>query len=101
MLPILLSALFLQRALTLSFSSDKDAPFDFSQALTKLREDSTFDLFHDKEHLSLVFNEVVRKGILPCDYQMTVLNFCVLWYFVSTFLVQMFALLYYRKFRDN
>lgn len=61
----------------------------------------SYDLFSDKEQLSLVFNEVMRKGILPSGYQMVLLNFTILWYFVSTFMVSTFALLYYRKFREN
>jgi len=43
----------------------------------------------------------MSKGLLPRDYQLAVVNFAILWYFVATFLVSSFALLYYRKFREN
>jgi len=45
--------------------------------------------------------EVFDKGLIPGGYAMDLLNFVIFWYFLSGFVVQSFALLYYRKFRDN
>ena len=46
-------------------------------------------------------SELSQKGLLPPSYQLMFLNFVILWYFVATFLVQSFAVLYYRKYREH
>ena len=45
--------------------------------------------------------EIGQKGLLPYEYQSMLLNFIILWYFVASFLVQSFAVLYYRKYREQ
>jgi len=44
---------------------------------------------------------VTLKGFFPGEYQLIFLNFAIFWFFFASFLVQSFALLYYRKFRDS
>ena len=45
--------------------------------------------------------EISGKGLIPFEYQVDFFSFCLFWYFFSSFLVQSFALLYYRKYREN
>lgn len=98
MVPLVLAAMQVQRIVTFAVNSQTD--FEFLETRTKSREQG-FDLFSDKESLSLVINEVAGKGLFPYQYQIALCNFAILWYFLSSFMVSCFALLYYRKFRDN
>ena len=95
MVPILLGIAYLNRCLV----SNAVPEYDFSTAYSKLGAD--YNLFEDKEELSAVVREVFSKGVVPSSYAMDLLNFAIFWYFLSGFLVSGFALLYYRKFRDN
>jgi len=45
--------------------------------------------------------EISSKGLLPFEYQLDFFNFLIMWYFFASFLVQAFALLYYRKYRES
>jgi len=45
--------------------------------------------------------EIASKGLFPFEYQLDFFNFLLFWYFFSGFVVQSFALLYYRKYREN
>ena len=60
-----------------------------------------YDLLQDKEQLSNIMSEVASKGMIPLDYQLDFLNFIIFWYFFAGLLIQAFALLYYRKYREN
>lgn len=60
-----------------------------------------YNLFEDREQLRIVFNEVIEKGLFDVDYQLVLLNFTVFWYFLSSFVIMSFALMYYRKFRES
>ena len=98
MVPVLLSVLYMQRALTFTYQPAQQ--FDFSSTIAKLGEEG-YDLVGDREELSSVFGEIMNKGVLSGEYQLSLLSFMMLWYFFASFLVQAFALLYYRKFRDS
>ena len=45
--------------------------------------------------------EIAAKGVLPFEYQLDFFNFVIFWYFFASFLIQAFALLYYRKYRES
>jgi len=66
MLPTLLIFLFAQRAISFTISEDKE--LNFTATKLKLRENTDFDLFDNKEEMTLVFNEVLSKGLIPGDY---------------------------------
>lgn len=51
--------------------------------------------------MSIFVGEIGQKGLLTQEYQTMILNFVIMWYFVSSFLVQSFAVLYYRKYREH
>ena len=55
----------------------------------------------DKEQISTVIAEISTKGLIPYEYQMDFFNFALFWYFFVSFIIQAFALLYYRKYRDS
>jgi len=97
--PLLMALLFAQRGLTFALAEQQE--LQFTSARTRLEQDRHFDLFNDKDEMSAVFNELVSKGVFPGEYQLMILNFALFWYFASSFMVQSFALLYYRKFRES
>lgn len=66
MFPILLILLFAQRAITFAVSEDKE--LQFTATKLKIRENTDFDLFSNKEEMTLVFNEILSKGLIPGDY---------------------------------
>ena len=98
---------FMNRAITLTFFGQKEVVYDFTSTYAKIRDarheeiPRAYDLFQDREELSTVISEVSSKGIIPLDYQLDFFNFAIFWYFMATFLIQAFALLYYRKYREN
>ena len=55
----------------------------------------------DIEALGGVMKQIMQRGILPGGYVIDFINFAIFWYFLSTFFVSAFALLYYRKYREN
>lgn len=69
-----------------------------------MNEDGTvpepYDLLQDKDQVSNVMSEISSKGLVPFEYQLDFINFTLFWYFFVSFLIQAFALLYYRKYRD-
>ena len=72
------------------------------QAATSLDDGvEAYDLFQDKEQVSTIMAEISSKGLLPFEYQLDFFNFIIFWYFFCGFLIQAFALLYYRKYREN
>ena len=97
----------MNRAITLSFAEQKAVAYDFTSTYAKMRDAAhadppqAYDLFQDREQLSAVISEVSSKGVVPLEYQIDFFNFAILWYFAATFLIQGFALLYYRKYREN
>ncbi len=97
--PLLMALLFAQRGLTFALAEQQE--LQFTSARTRLEQDRHFDLFNDKDEMSAVFNELVSKGVFPGEYQLMIFNFALFWYFASSFMVQSFALLYYRKFRES
>ena len=105
--PILLVICFLNRALTLSAAGQRTVVYDFTSTHAKIRDAQqgetpvAYDLFQDREELSAVISEVSGKGVIPLEYQMDFFNFAIFWHFTATFLIQAFALLYYRKYREN
>ena len=58
-------------------------------------------MFADREQVSTIMAEISGKGLIPFEYQLDFFNFCLFWYFFAGFIVQAFALLYYRKYREN
>ena len=94
-----MALLFAQRGLTFALAEQQEP--QFTSARTRLEQDKNYDLFNDKDEMSAVFNELVSKGVFPGDYQLMIMNFALFWYFASSFMVQSFALLYYRKFRES
>jgi hypothetical protein len=52
-----------------------------------------------------VFKTIVEqanaKGIFTQAYQSGVLSFLIFWYFFAQFFISSFALLYYRKYKDQ
>ena len=60
-----------------------------------------YELLSDKDQMSAIMSEVSAKGLLPFEYQLDFFNFMLFWFFAAGFLVQAFALLYYRKYREN
>ena len=81
--------------------------YDFQSTIEKIRAGQetnppvAYDIFGDKDQLSLVISEISNKGVIPIGYQLDFFNFAIFWYFTATFTIQAFALLYYRKFREN
>ena len=68
--------------------------FEFKSTLAKINRISTnknvqpgvpydapYDLFSDREELSSVMQEVGKKGLIPAEFQLVVLNFVLFWYF--------------------
>jgi len=98
MVPTLMCVLSLQRSLSYAYVTDSE--FDFASTHVKIQQEG-YILFNEREQLSLVLGEVGLKGILPASIQFDFLNFAVLWYNFSSFLIQSFGLLYYRKYREN
>ena len=113
MIPVLLVICTLHRVLAFSSLDKKAMEFDFTSTIQKLRDNQSaagvamtadgmpYDLMHDKEQLANVMSEVSAKGLLPFEYQLDFFNFVIFWYFFSSFLIQAFALLYYRKYRES
>ena len=60
-----------------------------------------YELLHDKDEISSIFTEISSKGLIPFEYQHDLFNFMLFWYYFSSFLASAFALLYYRKYREN
>lgn len=49
--------------------------------------DKTYDIFSDRAELSSVMTEVGKKGLVPADYQLVLLNFILFWYFLVQFTI--------------
>ena len=95
---------FIHRLISFTFS-DKSNQFDFASTYAKIAEaesrGSAYSLVEDNEQFSVVIQEILGKGLFTLEFQLLFLNFCIFWYFTASFLIQTFALLYYRKFREN
>ena len=98
MVPLLFCIAYLNRALV---HTPETAAYNFEEAYGKIGSSGQYSLIEDKETLSAVVREVFDKGVVPSDYAMDLLNFAIMWYFLAGFMVQSFALLYYRKFRES
>ena len=105
MIPVLLVLCYMHRVVSFGIVTQQDLSFDFSsleqKRLVALQQDQKFDMLTDKDSLTEIVQQVTGKGIIPLDYQLAFFDFVMLWYFMATFVVQGFALLYYRKYRDN
>ena len=108
MTPMLLVLCQLHRLLCAATMDRKSAELDFTSTIAKLREQdqlleggARYDLFQDREQLTTVLQEVSAKGLVPIEYQIDILNFLIFWYYFSSFVSMSFALLYYRKYREN
>ena len=113
MLPTLFALCSLHRIIAYSNLTRSQTELDFSGTIQKLRDHQTpvmnedgtmeepYELMQDKEEISSVVSEIGAKGLVPFEYQHDLFNFMLFWYFFSSFLAQAFALLYYRKYREN
>lgn len=110
MIPVLLALCGIHRVVTYANLESQKTEFDFSSTIAKLRENESlvletdgepYNLLQDKEQISIVMSEISAKGLFPFEYQIDFFNFCIFWYYFASFLVQSFALLYYRKYREN
>lgn len=69
-----------------------------SKVIAKAQTVERFDLMSDTDALQMVFQEAASKGMLTFDYYEAILSFLIFWYFFSSTFVNVFSLLYYRKF---
>ena len=53
------------------------------------------------QNLLSILGEVNAKGIFKPELYRNVFNFMIFWYFFSSFIVSIFALLYYRKYKET
>lgn len=51
--------------------------------------------------LKAIIEQANEQGLFTFEFQHGYASFFVFWYFFASFLVSCFALLYYRKYRDN
>jgi len=73
MTPILLCVCFMQRAITFQLAADGSTEFDFSSTIAKIQEASSdpaqpYDLFKDREQISVFVGEIRQKGLFPHEY---------------------------------
>ena len=109
MLPMLLLLIYVHRlvAFIQSSGSSSDA-LDFTKIYKRINEQKNqaaeagtkfeFNIFNDTSNLQMMFTEVTQKGLLTLEYYEGVFGFLIFWYFFSQLFVQLFALLYYRKY---
>lgn len=109
MLPVLMVLATIHRIMAFTNVDTRNTDFDFSSTIAKLRDSESiimetgepYNLLQDKEQMAVVMSEISGKGFFPFEYQMDFFNFCIFWYYFASFIVQSFALLYYRKYREN
>lgn len=93
--PILLLLIYVNRLVAFQNGS---SGLDLSKVVARAQNVERFDLMGDSESLQIVFQEAASKGMLTFDYYEAVLSFLIFWYFFSSTFVNVFSLLYYRKF---
>lgn len=100
--PVLLVLCYVNRLVAFtSAATSSGAALDFSKVAARAQQVEHFDLMSDSEGMNLAFQEVGAKGILTLDYYDGLFSYLIFWYFFSATFVNVFSLLYYRKFLNN
>lgn len=104
-LPILLVLCYVNRIVAFTaIDPSKSSAFDFSKIIEKIQQaggTAKYDLTSDSESLGQVFQEISAKGLLTAEYYEGLFSYSLFWYYFSTTFVNIFSLLYYRKFVEK